>query len=91
MIPSVFLMIAQSDSRFQFFQKIADWFKNIDPIVATAWTLIVLAFVFFIMLLLFTEYKREERDSVKFTSIILILFSLCAGFGVHLLLISGGQ
>jgi hypothetical protein len=65
---------------------IKNFFANLDPIYAWAWVLIVCGIVALFMLILFTEFKRTERESIKFSFFALLIAAACLGFGLHLLL-----
>ena len=62
-----------------------------DPVLVWAWILIVIGIIFSVLLVFFTEYKRKERDSVKFTAISILIASFCLGIGLHLLLVANGN
>lgn len=69
---------------------IKNFFINLDPIEAWGWVLIIIGIIFVLLLVFFTEYKRPERDSIKFTTIIIILSSICLGLGFHMILTASG-
>ena len=69
---------------------IKNFFINLDPIEAWGWVLIIIGIIFVLLLVFFTEYKRPERDSIKFTTIIIILSSICLGLGLHMILTAAG-
>ena len=71
-------------------EKAKIWWENLDPVNVWGSILVTIGIAAFILLIIFTEYKREERDSMKFTMIILVIFALCAGFGFHMILVSNG-
>ncbi len=72
----------------QWGQNWQDFVETADPVRIWGIVLLTLAIVCFALLVFFTEYKRPGRESVKFTAIILVLFSLFAGFGLHMILIA---
>ena len=74
----------------KFGTSIKDFFVNLDPLSAWGSIIISIGIVFVLLLVFFTEYKRPERDSIKFTSIIIILASICLGLGLHMVLIASG-
>ena len=74
----------------KFGTSIKNFFINLDPIEAWGVILMIIGVIFVFLLVFFTEYKRPERDSIKFTSIIIILASICLGLGLHMILIAGG-
>jgi len=74
----------------KFGTSIKNWFINLDPISVWGWVIISIGIVFVFLLIFFTEYKRPERDSIKFTTIIIILASFCLGLGLHMVLTSSG-
>ena len=74
----------------KFGTSIKDFFVNLDPISAWGSIIITIGIVFILLLVFFTEYKRPERDSIKFTTIIIILASICLGLGLHMVLIASG-
>jgi hypothetical protein len=65
---------------------ISDFFTNLDPLNAWAWILIICGIAAIFVLIFFTEFKRAERDSMKFTAIILVVASVLLGLGLHFLL-----
>ena len=69
---------------------IKNFFINLDPIEAWGWVLLIIGIIFVFFLVFFTEYKRPERDSIKFTTIIIILASICLGLGFHMILTASG-
>ena len=69
---------------------IKNFFINLDPIEAWGWVLLIIGIIFVLLLVFFTEYKRPERDSIKFTTIIIILSSICLGLGFHMILTASG-
>jgi hypothetical protein len=71
-------------------EKIKIWWDNLDPVNFWGIFLLVAAIVMLLFLVLFTEYKREERDSMKFSIIFIILIAVSGGFGLHMILISMG-
>ncbi|MHA1521342.1 MAG: hypothetical protein ACTSVZ_13295 [Promethearchaeota archaeon] len=71
-------------------QNFKDYWTNMDYVGFWGWVLLALGFLSFFLLLFFTEYKRTERDSVKFTAITVIISSIFFGFGLHMVLISRG-
>ena len=74
----------------KFGTSIKNFFINLDPIEAWGWVLIIIGLIFVFLLVFFTEYKRPERDSIKFTTIIIILASICLGLGLHMILTASG-
>ena len=74
----------------KFGNSIKNFFIDLDPIEAWGVILLILGIIFVSLLVFFTEYKRPERDSIKFTTIIIILASICLGLGLHMILIAGG-
>jgi len=74
----------------KFGTSIKNFFVNLDPLSAWGSIFITIGIVFVLLLVFFTEYKRPERDSIKFTSIIIILASICLGLGLHMVLIANG-
>jgi heme/copper-type cytochrome/quinol oxidase subunit 3 len=75
-----------------------EWGKQIkaaidsaDPLAVTAWVLLSIGCVFLFLLIFFTEYKRKERESIKFSFITGIFAAIFFGIGLHLLLISNGN
>lgn len=71
-------------------ENIKEAIENTDPIMAWGWTLLIISLVFVFALIYFTEFKRKERESVKFTAITLVIASLFFGFGLHLILTADG-
>lgn len=71
-------------------KKIKDAIEKADPIEVWAWVLISSGIFLVFLLILFTEFKRPERDSIKFSVIIVLLASLCLGLGMHLMLLVYG-
>lgn len=79
------------DSVFQEWgQSIREAWQNMDIVGFWGWILLVLGILTFFLLVFFTEYKRKERDSVKFTAITVIVASVLLGFGLHMILIARG-
>ncbi len=66
--------------------------NNVNPtssgkdLLGWGWFLIVFGIICFILLVVFTEFKRKERESMKFSIIIIILTSFSIGLGIDLLL-----
>ena len=84
-------MIFQGESVFErWWNDFNKTIQNADPVEVWAWVLISLGVIFALLLIMFTEYKRKERDSVKFTGLIIFVSSACLGIGIHMLLISYG-
>lgn len=71
-------------------ESIKEAIENTDPIMAWGWTLLIASIVFVFALIYFTEFKRKERESVKFSAITLVIASLLFGFGLHLILTADG-
>ncbi|UYP45829.1 hypothetical protein NEF87_002114 [Candidatus Lokiarchaeum ossiferum] len=76
------------------FDGLADNWKNfwstLDYVAFWGWILLVLGVIFLFLLIFFTEFKRPERDSVKFTSIVIIIAAALMGIGLHMVLTAGG-
>jgi hypothetical protein len=84
-------MIFQGESVFErWWNDINKTIENADPVEVWAWILISLGIALALILIMFTEYKRKERDSVKFSALIILASSACFGLGIHMLLISFG-
>ena len=62
-----------------------------DPNQVLGIILIIAGIISVFLLVLFTEFKRKERDSVKFTFIIMLIASLCLGLGIDLYLVAIGR
>jgi hypothetical protein len=71
-------------------EQIKQAWMNADPIEIWGWILVVFGITFVALLIIFSEYKRPERDSVKFSAIIVVLASICLGFGLHLVWTASG-
>ncbi len=71
-------------------QNIKDYWTNMDYVSFWGTVLITLGVLTFFLLLFFTEYKRAERDSIKFTAITVVISAIFLGFGLHMVLISRG-
>ena len=67
-----------------------NFWGNLDYVAFWGWILLVLGVIFLFLLIFFTEFKRPERDSVKFTSIIIIIAAALMGIGLHMILTAGG-
>lgn len=74
----------------KFGSSIEKFFQNLDPIEFWGSFLMVVGVFFIFLLIFFTEYKRVERDSIKFTTITIIIASICLGLGLHMLLTASG-
>ena len=74
----------------KFGASVQNFFLNLDPLEFWGGFLIVIGFIFVFLLIFFTEYKRPERDSIKFTTITIILASICLGLGLHMILTASG-
>jgi hypothetical protein len=71
-------------------QKIKAWWETLDPVNVWGTILLIVSISMLLVLILFTEYKREERDSMKFSLILILIIAICGGFGFHMILISNG-
>ena len=66
-------------------------FENADPVEVWAWVLLSIGIVCAFLLIFFSEYKRTERDSMKFTIIMVFLTSIFLGLGFDMLLTVQGK
>lgn len=66
------------------------WWVDMDWNVFWGWGLIILGILCVALLITFTQFKRKERDSVKFSAIMVVIASLLFGFGLHMILIGRG-
>ncbi len=71
-------------------EAIREAWQNADWNVFWGWILIVVGILSVFLIILFTEFKRKERDSVKFTAIMAVVASIFLGFGLHMVLIGRG-
>jgi len=78
-------------SVFQEFAKAwrAFW-QNLDYLAFWGWIILVIGALCVFALILFTEYKRKERDSVKFTAIMILVSAVFLGLGLHMILTASG-
>ncbi|MCF2139146.1 MAG: hypothetical protein K9W44_03745 [Candidatus Lokiarchaeota archaeon] len=83
-------MLFQNNVLQEWGQSIKETFQNMDYNGFWGWILLILGILTFFLLILFTQYKRPERDSVKFTAITLILAGIFVGFGLDMILIARG-
>lgn len=83
-------MLFQNNVLQKWGQAIKETFQNMDYNGFWGWILFILGILTIFILILFTQYKRPERDSVKFTAITLVIASVFLGFGLHLILIARG-
>jgi RsiW-degrading membrane proteinase PrsW (M82 family) len=65
---------------------IKDAWENADPVEVWAWVIIIIGIIALFLLIFFTEYKRKERDSIKFSVITLLIASICFSLGLTMLL-----
>ncbi len=79
---------------FSAFSGIAEGWNNfwgdMDYNAFWGWVLVILGVICLFLLIFFTEYKRPERDSVKFSAITVVIASILIGFGLNMVLIAGG-
>ena len=54
------------------------------------WVLLVVGIASVFLIIIFTQFKRKERDSVKFTAIAGVVAAALLGFGLHMILIGRG-
>lgn len=64
--------------------------EHADPVEIWGWILFSIGIVCIFLLIFFTEYKRQERDSIKFSVIIMVITAITLGFGLHLILTANG-
>lgn len=84
-------MIFQGESVFErWWNDINKTIQNADPVEVWGWVLLSIGVVLTLLLIMFTEYKRKERDSIKFSAIIILFASAFLGIGLHMVLISYG-
>jgi hypothetical protein len=84
-------MLFQSQNVFeQWGQQIKDAWETADWIEVWGWIIFAIGILCIVLLIIFTEYKRPERDSIKFSVIVIIIGSLCLGIGLHMILTAGG-
>ena len=74
----------------KFGTSVQNFFINLDALEFWGGFLVAIGFIFVFLLVFFTEYKRSERDSIKFTTIVIILASICLGLGLHMILTASG-
>jgi len=65
-------------------------FANADPIMVWAWILLISGIAAFFFFIFFTEFKRAERESIKFSVITTVIASICIGLGLHFFLTASG-
>ncbi|MHA1777454.1 MAG: hypothetical protein ACTSWC_11815 [Promethearchaeota archaeon] len=83
-------MLYQTNVLEKWGQSIKETFQNMDYNGFWGWILVILGIITLFILILFTQYKRPERDSIKFTAITLVVASVFLGFGLHMILIARG-
>lgn len=71
-------------------EAIREAWQNADWNVFWGWILIFFGLACVFLIILFTEFKRKERDSVKFSAIMTVIAAILLGFGLHLVLIGRG-
>lgn len=64
--------------------------QNADWNLVWGWVLMILGLASVFLIITFTQYKRKERDSVKFTAIMTVIAAALLGFGLHMVLIGNG-
>ncbi|MHA1646182.1 MAG: hypothetical protein ACTSVU_04020 [Promethearchaeota archaeon] len=69
---------------------IKEFWATMDYNLFWGWFLVVFGLIFLTFLIIFTQYKRKERDSIKFTAIIIVLAAICLAFGFDMILVSSG-
>ena len=71
-------------------ESIRDFFLYMDYNLFWGWILFVVGLASVFLLIMFTDFKRQERDSVKFTAITTVVAAFLLGFSLHLLLMGYG-
>lgn len=71
-------------------ESIRDFFKYMDYNAFWGWILLFIGVLSVFLLIIFTQFKRTERDSVKFSAITTVIAAIAIGFGLHLILLSQG-
>jgi uncharacterized membrane protein len=81
-------MLAQQTFFEEMWDRAKNAVENANPVEVWGTVLIIVGIVFAALLIVFTEYKRQERDSVKFSMIMITMMSVCIGFGTHMRLVA---
>jgi hypothetical protein len=71
-------------------EKIKIAWETADPVEIWGWIIFSIGIACVFLLIFFMEYKRQERDSIKFSVITMVIASISLGFGLHMILIANG-
>ena len=74
----------------KFFDTFREFWENLDYVLFWGIIILVLGIILLFVLIFFTEYKRKERDSVKFSAIIIVIASILMALGLHMILTANG-
>ena len=64
--------------------------QTADWIIFWGWVLMIVGIACVFLIIIFTQFKRKERDSIKFTSITTVIAGILLGFGFHMVLVGNG-
>jgi hypothetical protein len=71
-------------------KKIKEGIANTDPVMVWAWIFLISGLIVGFLLVFFTEFKRTERESVKFSLITAVFVSILLGLGIEFMLTAYG-
>ena len=67
-----------------------EFWADLDYVLFWGIIILVLGIICLFVLIFFTEFKRKERDSVKFSAIIAIITALLMALGINMILVANG-
>ena len=67
-----------------------EFWADLDYVLFWGIIILVLGIICLFVLIFFTEFKRKERDSVKFSAIIAVITALLMALGINMILVANG-
>lgn len=67
-----------------------EFWADLDYVMFWGIIILILGITLLFVLIFFTEFKRKERDSVKFSAIIAVIASILMAWGLHMILTAQG-
>jgi MFS superfamily sulfate permease-like transporter len=67
-----------------------NFWADLDYVLFWGIIILVLGVILLFVLIFFTEFKRKERDSVKFSAIIAVIASILMAIGLNAILVANG-
>ena len=74
----------------QWGKQIKEAWEAMDPVEVWGWILLSIGIICVMLFIIFTEYKRPERDSIKFSVIIILFAAVFMGIGLDMILMANG-